>query len=337
MAYNNLVAVSCSDREEAFQRMRDFICKRNGTYDYSSNGIGWTLHDSSYATDEDNIASGDWFVIKSTGEDTKRDLYFQFIYSATANYIQVRGWLYWNNSTHAGVHAINSAVNNKYANNSSHTMWVYGDLDFVAILNTNSAGTTNYGCGFGALAGSQILDHTVATCSSSLSSGSNVSISVDSVPSDWAVGKKLVIRDNASIEHITILTLSGTTITANLTNSYSANSKLARDYIVTVNTTNNIASTWAVQIDHSGSLAGAMSLGVNTAVRPAIDPDPYEDDYGALPIYLGIGTNGCVGSIPHIYDGNSTVTDKAVYTTESSVDYRFFKLYNAGYWYIKEV
>ena len=103
MAYANLVNQSCIGfTEEAFQRIRDFICKRNGTYDYSATGIGWTLHDSYYATDEDNCAIGDWFVVKSVGESGDEDLYFKIKWHE-ADHMSLQGMLYWNAITDTGV------------------------------------------------------------------------------------------------------------------------------------------------------------------------------------------------------------------------------------------
>jgi len=103
----NLIGLACADKAEAFKRIRDWICKRNGTYDYSVDGLGgWVLHDAVYATDEDTIANNDYFVIRSPGESGDEDLYFQFTY--LANYIKIVGYLSWNNSAHTGEIAYNS-------------------------------------------------------------------------------------------------------------------------------------------------------------------------------------------------------------------------------------
>ena len=67
MAYANLIKQPCNNVAEIFKHCRDFVCRRNGSYDYSTSGIGWSLVDSSYATDEHNPASGDWFVVYSAG------------------------------------------------------------------------------------------------------------------------------------------------------------------------------------------------------------------------------------------------------------------------------
>ena len=110
MAYANLLEQACTDKEEVFQRLRDFICKRNGTYDYSSTGIGWTLHDAVYATDEDNCASGDYFVIYSAGEGTKEDMYFLVTWAT--NYINFVAYQSWDNSAHSG--STNKCTGNKW-------------------------------------------------------------------------------------------------------------------------------------------------------------------------------------------------------------------------------
>jgi len=338
MAYANLVNQAVVDSEEAFQRIRDFICKRNGTYDYSLTGIGWTLHDSSYAVDENTLTLGDWVVFKSVGEAGDADLYFHYEYTS-ATYHRIRGWLYWDNVTHAGVQNVYTATDNMMCDNSSHDIWIYGDLDFVSVVHQNNAGTTNYACHFGFLGDSSWYDTTVATSSAAVSAGSGVTITVDAVPSSWAVGKKLVLRDDAGMEHITILTLSGLDITADVVNNYAAGCKLARDYPVIQSNLNNStgASCFAILFTHSSTFATTQGIPVLTAGTPGYDPDPYEDNWGAIPVQIGYGTTGYFGVLPNHLVAPSTAIDYGVYTTEAGVSYRHIECYSSGYFLFKEV
>ena len=134
MSYVNLVAQACVTPEECFQRMRDFICRRNGTYDYSTTGIGWTLHDSSYATDEDNLTDGDFIVIYSAGESGDDDMYIKLDYEVTTTWAKVTGYLYWNNSTHAGVLPFNTAPYGIFTRGSDHVLYIYGDLSSFSVI-----------------------------------------------------------------------------------------------------------------------------------------------------------------------------------------------------------
>lgn len=338
MAYANLVNQAVTDSEEAFQRIRDFICKRNGTYDYSTTGIGWTLHDSSYAVDEDNLTIGDWVVFKSIGEDGKADLYFYYEYFSTT-YHRIRGWLYWNNSTHVGVQNVCTATSNMMCDNSSHDIWIYGDLDFISVIHQNNAGNTNYGCNFGFLGDASWYDTTVATSASAVSSGIGVTITLDTIPSSWAIGRNLVLRDNAGMEHITILTLSGNDITADVTNNYAAGCKMARDYPVVQSNLNNSwgASCLAVLFSHSSTFAISQGIPVMSGAAPGYDPDPYEDNWGALPILIGYSTTGHFGSFPNHLIGPITMTDYGVYTTDDGVSYRHIECYSGAYFLFKEV
>lgn len=240
MAYVNLVnevldnAGTDAGEAEAFMRFRDFVCKRNGTYDYSATGIGWTLHDSSYAVDEDNAQINDWFVIHSTGETGRDKMYFKVI--LIADHIQINGWQYWNNSTHAG-EGTSYFRDNAWFIQNPVALYIYGDLDFIHPIIAGIAGTTNWSHGnFGCLDDSWLvplegmgIPRNVQVCSSALSAGSDVSIVVpDSSSKLWAPDCHLFIMDDASIERILVKANNGsTTLTADLTNSYSAGARIA--------------------------------------------------------------------------------------------------------------
>lgn len=221
MAYANLISQACTNNAEVFKRARDFLCKRNGSYDYSSTGIGWTLHDAVYATDQDSVAFGDYFVAYSPGEDGDQDLYIKITYAS--GYINVHSYLYWNNSTHAGVTAATTASNWTNTNSAAATIWVYGDLDGVVFISKYSS--TYYAVIAGHCPESSFATG-VATSSGAVSSGSNVVVTVDVVPSGFTSGRKIYIRDNANIEIVTISSISGSDITlSSVAASYSSGCK----------------------------------------------------------------------------------------------------------------
>jgi hypothetical protein len=198
MAYKNLVSQNCVGfTEEVFQRIRDFICKRNGTYDYSTTGIGWTLHDSYYATDEDNCAIGDWFVIKSVGESGNEDMYYRFKWHE-ADHMSVYGMLYWNAATDTAYQTFGTDVLDiLFADDDAAVvLWIYGDLDHFSIV--TKPASVYYAASAGRTV-NLLYDDTVATCAGALSSGSDISITVDAVPSEWAVDRYLFIRDTQRI------------------------------------------------------------------------------------------------------------------------------------------
>ena len=321
MAYKNLVAEAIASRAEVFKRIRDWLCKRNGSYDYSVTGLGWTLHDSSYATNENSPASGDYFVIKSTGESGKEDLYFKLTYSATSAYIQVQMFQYWNNSTHVGVNG-QTAVNNLYVVESgSGTLYIYANLDKIFIFTL--IGASNYG-GLWGLLDDSLYDRTVAISSASVSAGSNVVVTVDSVPSSWTVGGKVVVRDNANIERITISAISGSNVTFSaIAASYAAGCKFSKDYPVMSQNGLTINGAFITLLGHNGTKLASTTLTAPTSPGTAGDPDPAENEYLAAPFGMGDTTTGYYG---HFSDVLSIVTTGyshlSVYTTPDAVNYR---------------
>lgn len=346
MGYANIVQINCADKIEAFCRMRDFICKRAGTYDYSVTGIGWTLWDSSYAGTESTPAINDWFVIKSTGESTKEDLYFKFTW--TSGYIQVHGYQAWDPTAHTGANQYNTATTNwAIAEALVPQLWVYGDLDFIFIATKASADTEVRFSMFGkAQKPWDYLDDQVAICSSALSIGNDVSITVDAVPAGWAVGREVFIRtvhtDNdatVKIEKITIKTLSGLVITADLTNNYTANSRLSDHVGYWCSSNQSALGIGKMLIDPSGLVStGATVIAYNSLVAGTYnDPGSYETRYGLAECGLN-SPNGFFGKIPNICRvalGGLALFD--VLEEADLTQWRYIKVYSSSYYTFKEV
>lgn len=344
--YANIVQINCADKKEAFCRMRDFICKRNGTYDYSATGIGWTLWDSSYTVDENNPAINDWFVIKSAGESTKEDLYFRFTW--TNGYIAIAGFQAWDPTAHTGGNQYNTVTTNFTVSESLvPQLWVYGDLDAVFVATKAAADTDVRFSVFGKTQKPwAYLDDQVAICSSALTAGSDVSITVDAVPAGWAVGRQIFIRTthtNATgtvkTEKITIKTLAGTTITADLTNSYTANSKLTDHVGYFCSNSASAFGTANLFIDAAGTVStGTTVVSYDTAVTNTNnDPGGYEDRYGMAEAGLG-GNNGFIGKIKNVYRvalGALALFD--VLEEADGTQWRYIKVYSATYYVFKEV
>lgn len=346
MAYANLVNITCTDKEEFFQRLRDFVCKRNGTYDYSSTGIGWTLHDSVYATDEDNCAINDYFVIYSPGEGGDDDLYFKIVW--TTSYIKCYGYQSWDNSTHTGGNVYAYNVSNFIVSETgTYILWIYGNLNALLFLN-DLMSTDCRGVSFGRMdKGYDDLSETVATCSTTLTAGSDVSIVVDAVPSNWAVDKEIYIRtthDDAistvKMEKITIKTLSGTTLTADLTNSYTTGSKLSDFVGYYAEAATTLFTAGYTIIGPDGTLNLAYTTGVYLGLSTtAHDPDEYEERFYMLE-YVCSSSVGLVGKIPLIKRVPSFVSGFAIGDILEDVDgvnWRCFMGYSTQYACVKEV
>ena len=337
MSYKNLVAEAIASRAEVFKRFRDWLCKRNGSYDYSVAGLGWTLHDSSYATNENTPAANDYFVAKSVGESGKEDLYLKVIYSATSGQIQVQHFQYWNNATHAGVNGMTAVNNWQVAEATAGTLYIYADLDTICVLTL--IGANQYGCISGLVADPK-YDRTIAISEGAVAAGSNVVVTVDAVPSSWVVGGRVVIRDNANMERIIIAAINGLDVTfTSLVASYAAGCKFAKDYPVITSNTSNLAGAYTVLFGHQGTKQAAASTTlVLASFAAAGDPDPLDGEFLATPYEMGDTTSGYYGCLGVLGMSASGYTHLGVYTTPEGVNYRaIISLYSGFACLLKEV
>jgi hypothetical protein len=329
MAYANLIAQSCNNPIETFMRFRDFICKRNGTYDYSSTGVGWTLHDSVYAIDEDTISINDYFVIYSAGEDGQRDIYFKITY--VSGYISIQGYLYWNNTTHAGVFVFgttNTWYNTLATNN---VFWLYADLDeFIGIAKYGLA----YYAGQGGWMPESVIDQTITVAPNAITAGSSVTVTFTSVPAGWAVNTYLFVRDLANIERVKITVISGLDVTfQTFVASYSAGSKFCLEN-TTYSSSSGAMSTYYFQIGHDGTKNFTCTPD-NININSPTSGDALSGLYPAKKVYLS-ATTMWVGPFKNQLATLSTLTSETTHTIGAQ-GYRFFHLHSSRYALIKEV
>ncbi len=331
MGYANLVGQSCADKAELFCRFRDFLCKRDGTYDYSATGIGWELIDSSYATDEDNPAINDWFVVKSVGESGDDDIYIKITW--TNGYFQAILYIYWDAATHTGSTDNLSLSTWMTISDSSATydLYIYGDLNYFTLIHYD--GTYNRSAQGGKI-DVPFLDETIAVCSSNLSAGTDVSITVDAIPGSWAVGKNVCIRDDTKIERIEIKTLSSNTITADLVNSYKSGAKIQER----VNYALFSGSTFDgyALIGSDGTLHRSISSSFLDIVSYA-DPESWEGKYYLSPIFYR-DSNGVYGRMQNVLKlSSSGLSDKDVLAGSDGQDYRYINIYSNQYIAFREI
>ena len=320
MARKNLVNQSVATAPEIFCRLRDFLCKRNGTYDYSTTGIGWTLHDYSYAN-ANNPVVGDWFVAKSIGESGNEDLYFKITYSSTT-YITISGYQYWNNSTHVGTQAYTSGSGLNVSGLSSPTIFLYGDLDhFILFLRGTSAATDLYTLGGGKFTNGLFSANTYFN-SNDLLTGANT-IQIGTVPADWFVGMKLFIRNNTSIEKFAITAIGESSVQGNLTNGYSIGAKISPELLYhCINGPLN--SGIATLIGHDGTKNAIYSSGFQGVVSIGTysSPEPMNNTYVAVPFVLEYSAYGYGGEIPGVLSRPSAVTLLSTLTDKNGNSYR---------------
>lgn len=335
MSYASLINVSSGSNKESFQRIRDFLGKRNGTYDYSTSGIGWTLHDSSYATDEDTLTANDYVVFTSPGENGRQALYVQFVFQAT--YIKMQGWLYWNNSTHAGVQQIGASSNTIYTPAGACTLWVLGDLDAFYVANTN--GGTNYLVGCGCIKpGDGFYDNTIAIAPSAVSTGTSVVVPVDVVPAAWAAGKKLYHWDSGGVSIVVIEAVGASSVTlASVGTGKLAGSRLAADLGVFCSFSNNFASPYVVANRTTGATSAASITSYEAQDMIAVSIEELNGTRVTRRPSLFYGASMVFGLMPHIWQTNdASVAQGAAYTDQSGVVYRLLRHQTTAAYLVRE-
>lgn len=335
MSYASLINVASASNQESFQRIRDFLGRRNGTYDYSASGIGWTLHDSSYATDEDTLTAGDWVVFTSPGENGRQALYVQFVFQAS--YIKMQGWLYWNNSTHAGVQAIGNSSNTIYTSAGACTLWVLGDLDAFYVANTN--GATNYLAGCGCIKpGDGFYDNTIAIAPDAVSTGTSVVVPVDVVPAAWAAGQKLYHWDTAGVSIVEIQAVGAGSVTlASVSTGKLAGSRLAGDLCYWCSISNAMGLTTVA----NRSTGVVLALTIASAESASYTPIGYDVDQlnnkkstVRVPVWSSVGV---YGQLPHIYHtSKASGAQGAAYTAQDGVTYRLLKQQSTTAYLVRE-
>jgi len=339
MAYRNLVGINCASKAELFKRMRDFICRRNGSYDYSTTGIGWTLFDSSYAVNQDTISTNDWIVIYSPGESGNDDLYFRMRY--ISGFIVIEGFLYWDAAANTGVQQYNSTSNFTVGDSDVPVLWVYGDLDSVFLIERPTTGSATFNpAPFGKVVNTLYPQDVYAT-TNSVTAGAGVTINFASVPSSWKAGQKLFIRNNASIEMFTISSIgSGSIVASSLATSYSSGAKVAADVGYFAPTGGTMGSTGTLLINHVGTKSVATSAWTYMTTPSFGSPENLNQDHIITP-YLLTFTNEYYGELKNVYRRNNgtSMTDLNVYpdVSDGAVNYRCFTVTTGHFIAVKEV
>lgn len=324
MAYKNLLNVPCSSGAEVWRHLVDWLTSRNGIADYTSLGLGWTLHDSFFAVDQDNPTVDDWVVLSSAGEDGKQGLYWRLLYSTVENgIVRHKSGLYWDASTNAWVSGFPANdVTVGMISGTAFSLWVFGSLDSLSVVVGN--GTGLYGAFLG-LPARQMYSTDIATTTADVTSGSNVSVAVDVVPEGFAVGVAVVIRSNAAIQLAVISAISGTTITfSSLSSNYPSGSRIAADYSLLISGAGKFLSTMYTQIGRNGTVIPGNSLVIGANPLSYTNPDSRNSD--PLSFFIGIygslaAVKGYYGQIQNVVEVSPTgITSGLVYNDRNTGD-----------------
>ncbi len=327
--YRYISEIACADNIEYFQRMRDFVCKRNGTYDYSATGIGWTLYDSSYAVDEDNPTAGDWYVIRTQGSLGDFDFFIYFEYQDT--YIKMKCSTFWDLT---GKDIGSDPGSSFYSAININTtdvpiLGVYGDMDrFIVFGRKTDIATTTYLFLYGRIESTTVSDE-ILTATSTYAIGSDVSITFnEDLPSDWIVGNSIYLwsgeGDGFEVVELKTVNTGTKTITVDLTkNLPTATVRGTRFFSIMYATSSSSSISPLTLIANNGSENQPMvdrSLFLETNIYTGAAPDYLDDDYICSYVYLWNypGFGGKVpfmisvpqgGGIPYVSDTITIGTD----------------------------
>jgi hypothetical protein len=319
MAYKNLIGIPCNNSKQTFQHLRDFLCSRNGTYDYDGIGIGWTLVDAVYAVDEDNITLGDYFVVKTTGETPgNTEIYILIKMHTTGATITINGYRFWDAATHSGVGlygyenyglAVTADTNN--------TLWVYGDLDTFYVI---AKFISTYNLGGAGWVPDSVIDQTRHTPTAAITSGSDVVVSFSAVPAAWAVDMYLFVSDNAHIERVRIKSITGLNVTFyTFVNSYTADCKFNMERTEYARN----GGTCVVEINHAGTLAD-VNVNILYPAGYSATSDPLVPGY-KVARYGMYYQSTTILNLPHILCAPSSwiETQESLHTADDTYGYRY--------------
>jgi len=332
MAYANLISQSCNNPIESFCRFRDFVCKRNATYDYSTTGIGWTLVDSDYTGASENVpGNNNWFVIYSDGEDGLRDLYYKFTLK-NSGYIDVIGYLYWNSSTQTGTQLFGAIYNWTTTWSTNNILYIFGDLD--AIFGITQFGTNYFTCHFGWMPDSPISQD-IINYSSAITAGGSVELTFSSVPSEWAVNTKLFVWDNTNIELVNISAIDGNDVTfTNIASSYASGADFSMERTNFVQHGTSMAY-YALLISHSGTKNDASCIPVPTWLTNPTSGDGLTGLYPAQKTNI-LSATTLMGPFKNSFTTLNSFTNGSAHTI-GSTDYTYFNLFSSRSTLIKTV
>lgn len=326
MAYTNLLDYTCAGgKAEFIQTLRDFICKRGA---FSETGIGgWTIIDSSYTVDENNMQTGDWFVVQSEGTSGRDQLVFYIKWNGTS-YLSIQGFCSWNVSTHVGVGQYAALANSMQLADtiSNPNLWIYGNEDFVWFIEAQAFST--YRTGFLGKAKS-LKESEDILLSTSATAGTDKVLTMDgTLPDDWEVGKGVFIWDGngTQIKPIKAVDRDNNQITVDLSSDVSTSSRVSRFLGYCHQSTSNLSGVLRL------SKAGAA--GNFSSVYPTInyvDLSGSDAEY-AMVQFSNIASGGQVGTLRNmLYTYKiSPLVHKDVIEADDGTEYRFFECYGGN-------
>lgn len=329
MAYHN-ASGTANNTADMLVRLKDFLVTT----------CGWTLHDDGSGQAEP------YYVLKSVGESGMEDIYIQIINdAANSDCISVKGYLYWNAATHAGVKMAYSsgATMISTKDSSSFLYWLYGDFDHVCVVTKITA--TYYLHYNGIIR--RYWSGAVAITQEAVSAGSNVVVQVSDA-SIFAVNGYYIIKDDANIERVQVTardtgSTPNTITIATLASGYASGAKIGEDPQPVIIGRNNMPGSfyalnkwngWSSATGQSGSCGTISATFAGYA-----DPDVRCGLVTMFPWLVAMTSTGneeLRGELIEVYSIGSGAGDSEDVLDLGTATYKMFNLSNGGWCAIKE-
>lgn len=325
MAYHSTSGTAASTADMLI-KLKDFLVTT----------CGWTLHDDGSALAEP------YYVLKSVGESGMEDIYIQLI-NDTANIdcISVRGYLYWNASTHAGVKAAYSSGTTMISTKDSAQFlyWFYADFDHICVVTKITAAYYLHYSGII----KRYWSGAVAITQAAVTAGSNVVIQVNDA-SLLTVGSCYIIKDDANIERIQITardtaSTPNTITVATLASAYSSGAKVGEDPQPVIIGRNNMPGSFYALNKWNGYSGAAAHAGTCAVASGGFacysDPDVR---YGLTIMYpwlaamTGTGMEEVRGELIEVYCIGSGAGDSEDILDLGTATYKIFNITNSSVW-----
>ena len=208
MSYHTVLKGSTDNETDLLDKLHDFLV----------NTVGWTDHD-------DQRSGNGYFVVTSTGEDTKQKICIKFTKDTVNHRINTRQYLSWDNANHTGKKQSGDGSCYIHSAGSVHSYWFYGDKDHVVVITL--VGSAYY-CWYGGIYDT-VYNPDYAITQSSIPSGDNVSVQVDDT-TPISENEYYLIMDDENCERAQISSIVGMTVTfTHLSNPYSSGARLGED------------------------------------------------------------------------------------------------------------
>lgn len=307
--------------------------------DFLVTTCGWTLHD-----DGSGLADP-YYVLKSSGESGMEDIYIQFINDSSSDCISVKGYLYWNADTHAGIKVVFSSGATVISTKDSAQFlyWLYGDLDHVFVVTKITA--TYYGHYSGII--KRYWSGAVAITQAAVTAGSNVVIQVNDA-SLLTVGSYYIIKDDANIERVQVTardteSTPNTITIATLVAAYASGAKVGEDPQPVIIGRNNMPGSLYALNKWNGYTSATGQTGscgaANATYAGYADPDVR---YGLTIMFpwlvamTSTGNEEVRGELIEVYSIGSGAGDSEDVLDLGTGTYKMFNLSNGGWCAIKE-